>query len=554
METHVLFRGRLPGKRAIQAKLREIGLPFTFAPVTGSLEDQDGYMPMRYRRADTGVEFSVDDRSEVFEPEDDPGGDMALDRVGSFRWGGDAVEGAAGMSCAAAIAALTGGMVLDEFEDRLVDADTAATMARALMETLQPAVIKRVGTRKADFRRYLKPLLEKRPDLVLDGRRLCITPCRHLLRGVWFDPSPSDHTCFYLYWFVQPLAYDSIDQDRSATLYVTDPHFLQLLHHELREVLGKVGRVTSFDDYRRALGEADRCDRETFAAILLGEGQAAADAYLDATLPRDAPPPDWVAEYRAAQAEGPEAVFRPYHEREARSVGGFEVDPGWQKSPFPGQLPPEERAAAVDPAFDTSPWVAFDPGWRSEMPRQPGETKFAEKIWSGDEGRFLVGEISAEEAERRAAAFEGYVVARRMEDGALLTISHIEHRSKHELKEEYQSTYSSHGLSVEMPSGGKLYAKFRERPAATGVDTYLLSVELRVDERKTAIFLDSDDRQINIWEADGTYRKQDYDPASNRLAEIGPFTVRSWLDAAVEALRACGYGNWREDGPASVRS
>lgn len=541
METHVLFRGRLPGRRVIQAKLREIGLPFTFAPVTGSLEEQDGYMPMRYQRADTGVEFSVSDRRDAFDPEEDPGGDPGLNRVASFRWAGNPVEGAAGMSCAAAIAALTGGLVLDELEDRLIDADAAAAIARALMETLQPAAIKPAGTRKADFRRYLKPLLDKRSDLVLDGHRLSITPCRHLLRGVRFDPSPSDHTCVYLHWFVQPLAYDSIDQDRSSVLYVTDPHFLQLLHHELREVLGKVGRVTSFDDYRRSLGESDRCDHEIFAAILLGEGQAAADAYLDAALPPDGPPPGWVAEYRAAQAEGPGAVFRPYHKREARIVGRFEVDPGWRKSPFAGELPPDERAAALDPAFDTSRWVGFDPGWRSEMPRQPGEMKFAEKVWSGGEGRFLVGEISPEEAVRRAAAFETHVLARRMEDGALLTLSHIEHWRKYELREEYQSTYSSHGLSVEMPSGRKLYAEFRERPSATGVDTYLLSVELRVDGRKTAIFLDSDDRQIDIWEADGTYRKQAYDPAAYRLATTGPFTVTSWLDAAVEALRACGH-------------
>ena len=46
---------------------------------------------------------------------------------------------------------------------------------------------KRPGTRPSDIKRYLKPLLQQRSDLVLVGRRLIIRPVRHLLRGAFLD-------------------------------------------------------------------------------------------------------------------------------------------------------------------------------------------------------------------------------------------------------------------------------------------------------------------------------------------------------------------------------
>jgi hypothetical protein len=66
-EMHVLFRGKLPDKRALSRAMAELGFPLTIA--AGLLERQRGFMPMRLRREETGVEFDVfDDRAAVEEP------------------------------------------------------------------------------------------------------------------------------------------------------------------------------------------------------------------------------------------------------------------------------------------------------------------------------------------------------------------------------------------------------------------------------------------------------------------------------------------------------
>ena len=52
---------------------------------------------------------------------------------------------------------------------------------------MKPEDAKHPGTRPADLKRYLKPLLKQRSDLVLIGRLLLIRPVRHIVRGVFFD-------------------------------------------------------------------------------------------------------------------------------------------------------------------------------------------------------------------------------------------------------------------------------------------------------------------------------------------------------------------------------
>ena len=51
---------------------------------------------------------------------------------------------------------------------------------------MKPEDAKHPGTRPADLKRYLKPLLKQRSDLVLIGRLLIIRPVRHIVRGVFF--------------------------------------------------------------------------------------------------------------------------------------------------------------------------------------------------------------------------------------------------------------------------------------------------------------------------------------------------------------------------------
>ena len=188
IETHVFFRGKLPTRAALSRAMKELGFPFSITPSTGSLEQQSGFMPMKRRGEETGVEFDVYSDHAAVEEFADVGVDAGFERRASLRWGGDFQEAVAGMSAAAALAKLMNGVVFDEAEDRLLSADDAIAVARKnLQELVKPEDAKHPGTRPADLKRYLKPLLKQRSDLVLIGRLLIIRPVRHIVRGVFFD-------------------------------------------------------------------------------------------------------------------------------------------------------------------------------------------------------------------------------------------------------------------------------------------------------------------------------------------------------------------------------
>src|SRR5262249_2585017 len=139
METHVFFRGRLPSKAALSRAMKELGFPFSITPATGSLEEQSGFMPMRLRREETGVEFDVFGDHAAVEEFADAGVDQSFERRASLRWGGDFQEAVAGMCTAAALAKLVGGMMFDEAEDKLFGVDEAIALARRNLETLAQA-------------------------------------------------------------------------------------------------------------------------------------------------------------------------------------------------------------------------------------------------------------------------------------------------------------------------------------------------------------------------------------------------------------------------------
>jgi hypothetical protein len=92
METHVLFRGKLPSVAALARAMKELGFPLTITDATGSLERQSGFMPMRLRREETGVELHVwTDPGDIAELAGE-GVDPSFDRAASFRWAGDESE------------------------------------------------------------------------------------------------------------------------------------------------------------------------------------------------------------------------------------------------------------------------------------------------------------------------------------------------------------------------------------------------------------------------------------------------------------------------------
>ena len=144
METHVLFRGPLPEKVAFEAAMRQFGFPFTLQERDGTLEGQEGFLPMMRNGGLTGVEFDTFDRDayqdefvrefadEFVEKRVKPD----FERIASFRWGGDMEECVAGLCGAAALAKLVGGIVYDEAEGRLLDVEEVVTTARDNMEIL----------------------------------------------------------------------------------------------------------------------------------------------------------------------------------------------------------------------------------------------------------------------------------------------------------------------------------------------------------------------------------------------------------------------------------
>ena len=169
IEINVLFQGTLPTKSALTRAMKELGFPLTILPPAGSLEKQSGFMPMRFRREETGVEFDVfTGRAEIEDLARDLAGDIdpRFDRSANFRFGGDENEMVCGVCAAAALARLVNGVVLEDGEPLSVD-EAIAWATKHLRDVTPPA--KRGGTRPADIKRYLKALLKERSDLVLVG-------------------------------------------------------------------------------------------------------------------------------------------------------------------------------------------------------------------------------------------------------------------------------------------------------------------------------------------------------------------------------------------------
>jgi len=144
IEINVLFRGKLPDKKALSQAMAELGFPLTIK--AGSLERQRGFMPMRLQREETGVEFDVfDGRAAVedvvacFDGLEGTDLDPRFERSANFRWGGDEDQMLAGVCAAAALAKLVNGVVLGEWEAKLLSPEEAIALAReTLQATLKP--------------------------------------------------------------------------------------------------------------------------------------------------------------------------------------------------------------------------------------------------------------------------------------------------------------------------------------------------------------------------------------------------------------------------------
>jgi len=434
MEMHVLFQGKLPDKKALSQAMAEFGFPLTIK--AGSLERQRGFMPMRLRRDETGVEFDVFEgraavEEQVADIEDIAASDIdpRFERSANFRWGGDADEMLAGLCAAAALAKLVDGVVFDGEAGNLLSVDEAVALAQdTLKATLKPKSAPRRGTRPADIKRYLKPLLKQRSDLVVIDRMVLIRPVRHFLRGAFFDRT-SDKYTFKILPYLKPLWSPGWRLEILHSIYGTavwHPHFEPVLSDTLqRDIFTPLGKITTHDDLVGTLTDkVNFFTTRVCALVLAGERERAEECVRDLEKSKYAARcQDRIESARDLLARDIDEVCAEFHEREAKTVKAMKLEAIWEPSPFPVELPAAERSSAAEPLFVPEPWLPRPPGLWLDVPDVPGEARFAKDWQFGEkEHPALVAPLTRAEAEDRHQNGEDYMLATRLSDGRLLLL------------------------------------------------------------------------------------------------------------------------------------
>jgi hypothetical protein len=459
-ETHVFFRGKLPSKVALARAMKELGFPFSFIRATGSLEEQSGFMPMKLRREETGVEFDVyGDRSAVDEFAD-VGVDPSYERRASFRWSGDFQEAVVGMCAAAALARLVQGVVFDEAENKLLSVDDAIVLARKNLNKL-PAPRHRLRPGIATtLKRMLSPLLAKRSDLVLVGPLLLIRPVRHLMRGAifrWQRAGPICRAAPYIRPLYQPS--ELFFEDAIFSGSIESPDFEAMLFDRLAaDVFAPLGRITTIDDFTNSTWGKKLWADDLFPSLVLSLGIKHASALtakigashqrdlaearilLAATDPGDRETRSFrdsevreaekaveqVANRQALLAKGSAAVLAHYRHWETKAAESYKIEEFWEPTPFPaeqrGSRPARESR---DPSFTPEPWLEFPTTWREGPPASPGEVRFGRDWWERQGRVSLLHPISREQAEIYHHSLEGYTLMTRLPQQQLLILSHI---------------------------------------------------------------------------------------------------------------------------------
>src|SRR5262249_9398696 len=188
----------------------------------------------------------------------------------------------------------------------------------------------------------------------------------------------------------------------------------------------KVGKITNLDDFAAAAPE-DYEFPQRARALALSRGCEYGTAYVndvESRHPDDRFWKSWYPHLRELFEQGTEAVCARFRAAEERTVKELKLDGVWEPSPFPIEIPEEEREARSDePAFNPQPWIARPPGVVEGTPESPGEVFFAKGVsFRGWENPLLVGLLRREEEEERHRQFEKYVLAARLQDRFLLLI------------------------------------------------------------------------------------------------------------------------------------
>lgn len=219
-----------------------------------------------------------------------------------------------------------------------------------------------------EIKRYIAPLLERRHDLVLIGRRLVMTPVTHYARCVYFDRSRWKGSLI-------PVA-------MVAPLYEGPPEAPPLEGHQLRrekkawDLLEKGGEtelcdalearalpliqnVLTPDDFLIYLQNFSpdfviRKLSESIILLIKGDFQKAKTGLqalvafydkLNHDLVASGEPESEIAPLDAARnlfdrlRDDPKALLRTMHEWEAGQVKLLKVERYWQPSPFPCEAP-----------------------------------------------------------------------------------------------------------------------------------------------------------------------------------------------------------------------
>ena len=552
MAMYVLFRGKLPNKRELSRAMAELGFPFAILP--GSLERQEGYMPMRLWREESGVEFDVENGRETIE-EIAKGIDPRFDRIANFHWSSSDDEMLAAMCGSAALAKLVDGIVVEDQELKRFSPDEAAAFAREhLKSCLKPGETTWRKTRPADFRRYLKPLLRQRSDLVLRGRELFVQPVRHVLRGALLDRT-GDRYDFRIQPYLKPLWLGAEEHCFRGNLHprlwsVWRPDFEPLMIDVLGcDVFAPLGQLTSFTDLAAALPTSLRVS----AFVLAGERERAEECLRRVEsddCARGADWRQWVQEQRDLLSRDVQDVCAEYHARESRTVKALKLDSIWQPSPFPVELPSAERERQTgEPPFAIEPWLPRPHGLLAGVPEAPDDVRFAKTQLRRDGNPILVAALAHEQAAERHRNREHYVLAARLPNGQLLLLNRGGHDRNDPFRMYLGPAYADgpEGFDLELYGANfGLHASFSENKAGR---TWLQ--DLKVGEIATnqkiwswSPFLGKE----TIWDYRGgtkeVFQKDLTDDTFNQwsfpspgFGSFGPF-----VEAALHRLRTAGFG------------
>lgn len=399
---------------------------------------------MRLRGEESGVEFDTYASREEIEEDLEIDIDPRFTRGANFRWNSDADEGVVAYCFAGALARLVNGLVLDVDSETMLTADETIARARKDLKNTTPPPRQR-GTRPANIRHYLKPLLQERSDLALIGRMLIIRPVRHLLRYGRLDRT-SDRYGFRLWRSCTPLYApngSTGDMLHDGAFKIWRPHFEPLLMATLaEEVFEPLARITTLTDFAsQKTGNTPFRFAQVTSLLLAGERDRAA-ALVEETEREY----EWLAtemrqhwDHISADIE---RTCAEYHAKEAETVKAMKLERFWEPSPFPVELPGSGRPCKSDePSFVTTPWPAPPPWLWQELPQAAGSVCYArDKLYRGQDIALLVA-LTRDETEERHRMQETYVLAARVPDGLLAVIRRSTLYDRHSPKDDRTDPY-----------------------------------------------------------------------------------------------------------------